>query len=241
MTISTVVPSSISELMAELNAMANAQFESPEFQHLLSLRLTLPRARCFSIHMAHYVRNRRDCWGYVQGAAPLGVKRMIWAHEQEELVHDPRAGTDHFTLSTREAEMLGLSVEDVLNAELVPGATTAFWAWTHLAKSRSWLEAFTASSMLERRNDDSVIRGGSLSRRIGYKMSEDLGIPMKELTNATVHMEADVEHASMLEQVAREYATTAAAREAMLQAARDTFIVDRAFRGALAEALERCA
>src|SRR5215831_4732460 len=101
------------ELLAELDRMANAQFESPEFRHLLSLPLTIPRARCFSTHMAHYVNNRRDCWGYVQGAAPLPVKRMIWAHEQEELVHDPRAGTDHSALATQEAGLFGVSREEV--------------------------------------------------------------------------------------------------------------------------------
>ena len=83
---------STTALVDELNRLANAQFESPEFRHLLALPLTVPRARCYTIHMAHYVNNRRDCWGYVQGAAPLPVKRLVWAHEQEELIHDPRAG-----------------------------------------------------------------------------------------------------------------------------------------------------
>jgi hypothetical protein len=226
------------ELLAELDRMANAQFESPEFRHLLSLPLTIPRARCFSTHMAHYVNNRRDCWGYVQGAAPLLVKRMIWAHEQEELVHDPRAGTDHSTLATREGELLGLTAEDIETAELVPGAVAAFYAWVHLAKDRPWLEAFTASSMLERRNDGSVIQGGGLSRRMAEKWATDLGIPLERQKNATVHIEADVEHANMLEQVARQYATTDEACAAMLRAARETLVVDRAYRGALAEAME---
>ena len=228
----------VAELIAELNRLANAQFDSPEFRHLLSIRLTPARARCYAVHLARYQDHRRDCWGYVQGAAPLPVKRLIWAHEQEELISDPRAGTDHSTLAAREAETLGMTREEFEQFELAPGAIAAFYAWIHLSKDRPWLEAFTVSSMLERRNDDSVIHGGGLSHRMGRKMAEELGIPLKQLTNSTVHMAADVEHAKLLEWVAERYATTDEARNAMLRAARDTFIVDRAFRGAIAEALE---
>jgi hypothetical protein len=225
-------------LVDELNRMANAQFESPEIRHLLTLPLTVARARCYTVHMSHYVNNRRDCWGYVQGAAPLPVKRMVWAHEQEELIHDPRAGTDHSALATQEAGLFGVSREEVERAALIPGTVAAFWAWTHLAKSLPWLEAFTASSMLERRNDDAVIKGGGLSYRMGLKMAEELGIPLERNVNVTVHMAADVEHATMLEDVLREYGSTEAARDGVLRAAEMTYTVDRAFRGAVAEAME---
>ena len=225
-------------LLDELNHLANAQFDTPEFLRLISLPLTVHRARCYTIHMAHYVNNRRDCWGYVQGAAPLPVKRMIWEHEREELIHDPRAGTDHATLSAQEAGLLGVSPAEVEQAELIPGAEAAFWAWAHLARSLPWLEAFTASSMLERRNDDAVIEGGALSARMGHKMARELGIPLERNVNATVHMAADIEHASMLERVLEQYVTDDAAREAVRRAARLTYTVDRAFRGALAMAME---
>src|SRR5215210_3385254 len=127
-----MITSPVAELIEELNRMANAQFGSPEFRHLLSLRLTPARARCYAVHLARYQDHRRDCWGYVQGAAPLPVKRLIWAHEQDELILDPRAGTDHSTLSAQEAGLVGVTPEQVERAELIPGATTAFWAGTHL-------------------------------------------------------------------------------------------------------------
>jgi pyrroloquinoline quinone (PQQ) biosynthesis protein C len=233
-----MIASGVRELVDELNRMANAQFESPEFQHLLSIPLTRKRAQAYSVHMARYVDNRRDCWGFVLGAAPLEVKRWIWKHEEDELILDPRAGTDHSTLSAREAETLGMSAEEFARAQVVPAAIAAFYAWIHLSKDRPWLEAFAASSMLERRNDDSVIQGGGFSRRMGFKMADELGIPLKKLTNATVHMDADLEHSKMLEQVAERYADTEAGRQAMLRGARETFLIDRAFRGAVAEAME---
>jgi hypothetical protein len=225
-------------LIDELNRLANAQFASPEFRHLLAIPFTPARARCYAVHLARYQDHRRDCWAYVQGAAPLPVKRMIWAHESEELINDPRADTDHSTLAAREAETLGLTPEEFAQYEIVPGATAAFYAWVHLSKDRPWLEAFTVSSMLERRNDDSVVEGGGLSHRMGHKIAQDLGLPLERLKNSTVHMAADMEHARMLERVAEAYATTDEARNAMLRAARDTYVVDRAFRGAIAEALE---
>jgi len=83
-----------------------------------------------------------------------------------------------------------------------------------------------------------VVEGGGLSHRMGHKIAHDLGLPVERLQNSTVHMAADMEHARMLDRVAETYATTDDARQAMLRAARDTYVIDRAFRGALAEALE---
>ncbi|HEY7066267.1 MAG TPA: iron-containing redox enzyme family protein [Chloroflexota bacterium] len=228
----------LAALVDELNRLANAQFATPEFRHLLSIQFTPARARCYAVHLARYQDHRRDCWGYVQGAAPLPVKRLVWQHESDELINDPRADTDHSTLAAREAEALGMTPEEFAAYEIVPGATAAFYAWVHLSRDRPWLEAFTVSSMLERRNDDSVIEGGGLSHRLGHKIAQDLGLPLKNLQNSTVHMAADVEHARLLEWVAERYATTDEAQRAMLRAAHDTYVVDCAFRGALAEALE---
>ena len=44
-------------------------------------------------------------------------------------------------------------------------------------------------------------------------------------------------HGRAVKRVAERYATTAEARAAILRAAHETFVIDRAFRGALAEAM----
>jgi pyrroloquinoline quinone (PQQ) biosynthesis protein C len=225
-------------LIAELDQMANAQFETPEFQHLFAVPMTLARARCYTIQMTHFVLNRRTCWAYVQASAPLDVKRLVCAHEQEELIHDTRAGTDHPTLAARESAVLGVTWEDIEQAELVPGVAAAFWAWIHLAKDLPWLEAFAASSAMERRNSDAVVQGGGVSARMARKMARELDIPLDRFVNATTHMAADVEHGSLMEQVAARYMTTDEARQAVLRAARQTYVIDRAFRAAIAEAME---
>jgi len=222
------------ETLAEVNALANAQFEAPEFRQLLGTRLTLARAQFFSLQMAHYVANRRDCWGYVQGAAPLDVKRLVWAHEQEELVLDPEVGMDHFTLATREAQVLGLTPKDFEEAEVYPGCAAAFYAWTYLAKDRPWLEAVTASSVLEVRNSAAVISGGSLSSRIRRKLVDELSLPADQLINVNRHSVADEEHAALMETVVAAHVATEEDRQAVLRGARASFVIDRAFRGALA-------
>jgi pyrroloquinoline quinone (PQQ) biosynthesis protein C len=232
-----VVLTSVEALEAEINDTANRQFETPEFRAFFEPRLTLARARLIAINMGHYVMNRRDCWGFVQGAVPLDVKRLVWEHEQEELVFDPRAGMDHFTLTTKEAAVLGLTPEDFQTTPPVAGAQASFYAWIHLAKSRPWLEAITASCVLEIRNSSAVIRGGGASERLRRKLVDELGIPQSELINQSVHVEADMAHATMLRQVMDRYATTDEARAAILRGARDSFIVDRAFRGAVGYAL----
>ena len=232
------VVSSIDALEAEINAIANQQFETPEFRAFFEPRLTMARARLIAINMGHYVMNRRDCWGFVQGAVPLDVKRLVWEHEQEELVFDPRAGMDHYTLTTKEAKVLGLTPEDFERTTSVPGAQASFYAWIHIAKSRPWLEAIAASCVLEIRNSGAVVKGGGASARLRRKMVDELGLPESELINQSVHVEADMAHASILRQVMDRHATTDEARESILRGARDSFVVDRAFRGAVGYALQ---
>ena len=61
----------VSELTMTLDKMVNDQFESVEFKNFFAVPLTMERARFYVIQNAHYTANRRDCWGYVQGSAPL--------------------------------------------------------------------------------------------------------------------------------------------------------------------------
>ena len=79
----TTTPNGIDGMWTELVRMCNEQFESKSFKHLLNTKFTKTRAQQYSIQMAFYVQNRRDCWGYVQGSAPLEIKKLIWQHEED--------------------------------------------------------------------------------------------------------------------------------------------------------------
>ena len=165
----------------ELVELVNQQFETPPFRRLLGISFSNERAQALSIQMKHYVANRRDCWGFVAGASPLSVKRLIWEHEGEELMGDKAAGkVDHITLAVQEGRIFGLSPEDYERVRPLDSAMACFYAWIHLAKDRPWREAIAASSVLEMRNSDDLVRGGSLSYRVGKNLERDLGIPLRQ-------------------------------------------------------------
>ncbi len=222
-------------LWQELVKLCNEQFDSEPFKRLLGARFTKLRAQHYSIQMAYYVRNRRDCWGYVQGSAPLPVKQMIWRHEEDELIGQKAQGKmDHITLAVKEGEVFGLTAESFATTAPMEGGEICFSAWIRLSQ-KSWLEAIAASAILEMRNSAELIQGGSLSHRIGMIFERDLAIPMKKQINNSEHVVMDVEHAHLLMQVAKRFATTASAQEAILSGARESLMIDRVYRGHLAD------
>ena len=231
-------PNGIEALWTELVRMCNEQFQSTPFKRLLGTKFTKARAQHYSIQMAFYVQNRRDCWGYVQGAAPLDVKKLIWQHEEDELIGRKSEGKqDHITLAVKEGEVFGLTAEAFEQNPRLEGGEVCFSAWIRVAQ-RSWLEAIAASAILEMRNSGELIQGGSLSRRIGDMLERDLGIPMKKQINTAEHVLMDVEHAHLLMQVARKYASSETARKAILRGAAESLMIDRVYRGHLADMLE---
>jgi pyrroloquinoline quinone (PQQ) biosynthesis protein C len=228
----------IGKMWEALVGMCNDQFETRPFKRLLNANFTKLRAQHYSIQMVFYVQNRRDCWGYVQGSAPLDVKRLIWQHEEDELIGQKAQGKiDHITLAVKEGEVLGLTAEAFGSAAPLEGGEVCFSAWIRLSQ-RSWLEAIAASAILEMRNSGELIKGGSLSFRIGEIFQRDLGIPMKKQINNAEHVVMDVEHAHLLMQVARKYATTESAQQAILRGAKESLMIDRVYRGQLADMLE---
>jgi len=232
------VADGVAKLWEELVRLVNEQFDSPPFRRLLSTKFSRERAQHYSVQMAYYVKNRRDCWGYVQGAAPLDVKRLIWHHEQDELIGDKNAGKDdHITLAVKEGEVLGLAAEAFERIPPLEGGIACFYSWIHLAQ-RPWLEAIAASAILEMRNSGELIQGGSLSRRIGEMFTRDLGIPLKIQINNAEHVVMDVEHAHLLYQVAQQHATTEEAQKAIIRGAKESLRIDRVYRGHLANMLE---
>jgi heme oxygenase-like protein len=227
----------IEKMWAELVRLCNAQFHTPSFKRLLSTEFTRERAQQYSIQMAYYVQNRRDCWGYVQGSSPLEIKRLIWQHEEDELIGKKSEGKlDHMTLAVKEGEIFGLSADAFERAARLEGGEVCFSAWIRLAQ-RPWLEAIAGSAILEMRNSGELIEGGSLSYRIGETFQRDLGIPMKKQINNAEHVVMDVEHAHLLMRVARKYADSDVARQAILRGATESLMIDRVYRGHLADML----
>ncbi|MFP6748724.1 MAG: iron-containing redox enzyme family protein [Alphaproteobacteria bacterium] len=234
--------SGIKELEDRLVRMANEQIASPEYRKLYDLKLTNGAAQVYILQRAHFVLNRRDCWGYVQGASPFDVKRLIWEHEQEELAGDPERGVaDHYTLGVEEGAAVGLTADDFRNTAPDGGVATCCFAWLHLAKNGHWLEALAASCILEIANSDEIVKGGGNARRIGEKMRDELGISFKKQPSNAEHMVAEIEHAHLLLKVAEKYVHTDDGYEHVLRGARNSLAVDRVYKAVLADAMAAAA
>ena len=229
----------VKDLCAQLDQMVNDQFDSVEFKAFLDVPLTMARGQFYVVQNALYTSNRRDCWGYVQGGAPLEVKRVIWQHESDELINDPRAGMDHYNLTVKQGEVIGLKREDFDNAQVPAMVQACFHAWHHIAMRSHWLTAYAASHMLERRNNGKIVKGGGMSFRVGKKFENELGINLKRMISLDVHVAADMDHSDNILQMFEKYAKTPEDCERVLEGARESMAIDRAYRGALGFYMER--
>jgi hypothetical protein len=223
----------VERLEAELNRIAIAQFTTDEFRLFFETPLTLERARFVAVQMVFYNNNRREGWAYVQAKAPWDVKRAIWQHEQDELFHDPRAGSDHRALMTKEAIALGVSAEDLARAEPTPLIEAVFNGFNYINSTEPWLSALTGAHFLERRNNSTIIPGGAMSKRWRDKLVKELGIGEETLVSSNVHIEADVDHSDAIWDAIAAAITDEYAYETALRGARLAARHDRAFRGAL--------
>jgi len=229
---------SLDELENQLAEMANAQFGSLQYKKVLSLPLTRERAQLYIIQRSYFHLNRRDCWAYVQAAAPFDIKQMIWDHEREELEGDKARGIpDHFTLGMQEGGAVGLTPDDFAAASPLDGTMACCAAWVHLAKDRPWLEALPVCAVTEISNSDEICQDGGFARRMARKMTAELGIPLKKQPSNAEHVVLDVEHAHLLMRAARLHATTEQDFQWILHGAAESLLVERQFKGALGDAM----
>ena len=73
---------------------------------------------------------------------------------------------------------------------------------------------------------------------MGKRYEEDLGIPFHKQVNAKEHAEVDVEHAHMLMQIARRYATTPEALDLLMQGLIESWDIETVWKGQVVEMLE---
>jgi pyrroloquinoline quinone (PQQ) biosynthesis protein C len=214
------------DLIEKLNDLARA-FADAQSGSQYTGNLTRSRGRVLAVQWTLFNRNRRDCWGAVQCSAPLEVKRVIWKHESEELINDPRCGSDHYSLHVRRCLALGLTAEEVENAQPLPGCRAAFYGWLHIARTRPWLEALSASSILERSVDRSVVR-----RDVRTEITQwvrDLGLEEKDLEVLTANDNADEDHSAMMEEIFLKHATTPETQSMLFRGARESLDMFKTF------------
>jgi hypothetical protein len=223
----------------EIRAMANWQYQCPQSQRLYSVPLNVARARVWTVQMVLWTLNRRDCWAFTQGAAPMDVKKLIWEHEEDELAGNKECGVaDHYSLAVKASEVLGLTPEDFSGAEPHIGTRTCCYAWLHLVKNSHWLKSLSACAALEVSNSSDWVEGGGNSFRRRQRFHDDLGIPLKKMTNETEHVEVDVIHGELLIEVFKRHVKTPEDQALMLEGARETWEIERVWKGQVADMLE---
>jgi len=217
------------EVAQQLNLMVNQWYETPEIKRILTVPLTPTRLAFRHLHMTFFGNNRRDCWAAVSSKAPLDVKRAIWEHEKDELIYDPRMGKAHVT-----EEDFGSNKE----SDMIPGARAAFYAWLYCARDKPWLEGLACSHILERRNNDQIVKGGTLTQRLVKRQELELGIKKKDQDIGTqVHLIADVDHSDLLNQVFDRYVVDDSTAQQVLRGAEESLAIERCFHGAVATAM----
>ena len=105
------------------------------------------------------------------------------------------------------------------------------WNIGDLATLTSWASdnfPFTKSA------DD----GGGSSYRRRQRFHDDLGIPFEKLASDTEHVEVDVAHGQLLVEVAKRHAETPEGTRLMLEGARETWEIERVWKGQLADMIE---
>ena len=105
-------------------------FRTPEMERFYSIKMTPERARIYLRQLALYARQRRNNWPQVAANCPeLNVKQQILSHEYEELIEDEHSKKGHMDLLVRQGKEVGLSADEVLNAEPLPTTKAAMYAW----------------------------------------------------------------------------------------------------------------
>jgi pyrroloquinoline quinone (PQQ) biosynthesis protein C len=122
---------------------------------------------------------------------------------------------------------LGLSAAEVENAEPLPGCRAAFYGWLHIARTKPWLEALSASSILERSVNRSVVK-----RDVRAEITQwvrDLGLEEKDLEVLTANDNADEDHSDMMEGIFLKSAITPETRAMVLRGARESLGMFKTF------------
>ncbi|NIO06951.1 MAG: hypothetical protein GTO40_02765 [Deltaproteobacteria bacterium] len=231
----------ITEWRQSIGTMVRDHMRGPQLDRYFSVKMTIPRAQLMLTQLGLYIRHRRDCWAHVSANCPeMAVKQKILQHEYGEVIKDRFSDFGHLDLIVRQGKAIGLTPEDVLQAQPISTTFATLYAWAWITRAKSWIEGLAALTVTEWTNDDRLLadQGGGHSTRMGRRWENDLGLGWDQLHNFKVHRQADEEHSDMFLPVLASFAT--GEKEALaLQAVRESLELFAIFRAGVAEAMER--
>lgn len=231
----------LKEWHKKLGDVVRGFFLSPEMQQFYSLTVTRERARLYLMQLGIYVRQRRNYWPQVAANCPeMVVKQRILSHEYEELVEDDYSPVGHLDLIFRQGREVGLSEEEVIEAQPLPTTQAAIYAWWWIARNRPWQEALSASTIAEWTNDDRLLGdiGGGNCTRLSKSWARDLGFKPEQMPNFVAHSKADEKHSDMFLDILERYVPPGG-EQGVLKTAKESMEIHRAYFGGMAMAMAR--
>jgi len=165
--------------------------------------ITKPMAIEFVKQFGLFPRHSRQCWANVVGNCPiLEVRRFIVAENLWE--EEANEATSHYNLLVKLGLALGMSEDEITDAEPIASTQTAFLAWETLTRNQGWIDGLAAKGSLEALNQAET---GDISGLSAKHWTENLGLTMDDVEFWTVHSELDVGHAHEALEVIGRYAT----------------------------------
>jgi len=223
-----------------LNQITRDTFASIDAKQFYDIKLTTRRAQIIAQQFGLFVRGRRSAWAYIIARCPhMEIKKELLAHETEEMIYDPRCGSDHYTLWVKHGEAVGLTPDEVHHAQPLPSTRAAVCGWTYLAFHLSWLEGLGGVSVLERVNLDPIISGGAHQTRSEKRWMEDLGLKVEQLPNFKLHREADTDHKGQTMSLLANYAKSEDQWEGIVEASRQSLEFWQVFLGGVAREMAK--
>ncbi len=121
----------------------------------------------------------------------------------DEIIADDEhgGGLPHFTILENLGIEIGMSREDIVNAEPLPSTRIAWYAWEAAMGNRHWLEGMVGNTCAERANTPGY--GSGPTRPHGWfglereRWNEILGVPNEKLGFFTLHEVADIAHSNL--------------------------------------------
>ncbi len=229
------------EWRQELGNIVCEYFATPELEEFYALPVNRDRAQLYLKQLTIYVRNRRNYWPQIAANCPeFEVKQRIYAHEYEELVEDEYSSHGHLDLVVRQAKEVGLSLDEMLNAEPLPSTRAAVYGWWWIARHCRWQQALAASTIAEWTNDERLLGdfGGGNCTRLLKSWGRGLGLQPEQMPNFTAHSKADERHADMFLEVLEQFIPPGEERD-VLNTAKESMEIHRAFYGGMTMAMAR--
>ncbi|HXF33962.1 MAG TPA: iron-containing redox enzyme family protein [Candidatus Acidoferrales bacterium] len=160
--------------------------------------------------------------------------KIIGACSEEIIAdHEHGGGKPHWRIIEELGLSLGMTIEEIREAEPLQSTQIAWLAWETLTKNRHWLEGLMANTCAERANVPGY--GNGYFREAGHsgmrrkQYAENFGLSDDQLAFFKVHSEADLVHSNLGWQTVAKYAEDLGMEDAVVEAARINLMVWRTY------------